>query len=230
MRLHYFQHEPFEGLGAIEEWVIGKGFQVTATHLYKGEALPQLHEFDWLVIMGGSMSVNDEAELPWLLPEKALVKQAIEAGKVVLGICLGAQMIANVLGSKVYRNPQKEIGWFPVQWNPFALSHPFFCHVPAVLQLFHWHGETFDLPEGARHLAESKACVNQAFLYKDKVIGLQFHLEFNDKSTEEMLAYCSHELEEDTYVQSGNSMLEQKHFISPAKEALFGILDALVGK
>lgn len=226
-RLHYFQHEPFEGLGAMEEWAIAKGFSITSTHLYRGEPLPLLEDVDWLVVMGGSMSVNDEAELPWLRPEKAFVKQAIEAEKVVLGICLGAQMIANVLGCKVQPNAYKEIGWFPIQWREEARLHPFFQHIPKEITVFHWHGETFEMPEGALHLATSRACLNQGFLFNDKVIGLQFHLEFNLKSTEEMLTYCAHELKEDTYIQSGSEMLEQQHFIFPAKAALFGILDAL---
>ncbi len=228
MRLHYFQHETFEGLGAIEEWAILKGFTINSTHLYKGEALPKLEEIDWLVIMGGSMSVNDETELPWLVAEKAFVKQAIESGKVVIGICLGAQMIANVLGSKIYPNSDKEIGWFPIVWEMKALSNPVFSHIPMQLNVLHWHGETFDLPNGSLLLASSEACVNQGFLYKDKVIGLQFHMEFNEKSTDEMLAYCAHELNENKFIQSGDKILTQKHFIPAAKDALFGILNALV--
>lgn len=227
MRLHYFQHEPFEGLGLIEEWAISKGFAISSTHFYKGESLPDLEEIDWLVIMGGSMSVNDEEKLPWLVTEKAFVKKAIESGKVVFGICLGAQMIANVLGSKVYPNVSKEIGWFPILWNPEAMSDAKFKHIPPILNVLHWHGETFDLPNEAMLLAESKACVNQAFLYREKVVGLQFHLEFNDRSTDEMLHYCSHELKEELYVQSAEKIISQKHFIPVAKKALFGILDAL---
>ena len=108
MRLHYFQHEPFEGLGLIEEWAISKSFSISNTHLYKNESLPKLEDIDWLIIMGGSMSVNDEEHLSWLVAEKTFVKSAIDAGKVVLGICLGAQMIANVLGSKIYPNEKKK--------------------------------------------------------------------------------------------------------------------------
>jgi len=229
-RLHYFQHEPFEGLGSIEEWALLKGFSLASTHLYKNDSLPELEHFDWLVVMGGSMSVNDEAALPWLRPEKAFVKQAILAGKVVIGICLGAQMIANVLGSKVQYNEHKEIGWFPIHWDPEALRHTLFRHIPPSLNVMHWHGETFEMPLGAMPLAKSKACMNQGFLYKEKVLGLQFHPEFDEKSTDEMLAYCSHELQEGAYVQSGDKMIEQRHFIIPAKAALFGILDALANQ
>lgn len=228
MRLHYFQHEPFEGLGLIEEWATSKGFSISSTHFYKNESLPKLKDIDWLVIMGGSMSVNDEEQLPWLIAEKAFVKSAIDAGKVVLGICLGAQMIANVLGSKVYPNDKKEIGWFPIIWNPEALANSKFKHIPPILNVLHWHGETFEMPKDALHLAESIACINQGFLYKEKVIGLQFHMEFNDKSTEEMLRYCSHELKENQYVHSAEKIISQNHNILAAKKALFGILEALV--
>ena len=227
MRLHYFQHEPFEGLGLIEEWAISKSFSISSTHFYKNESLPRLENIDWLVIMGGSMSVNDEEQLPWLVAEKAFVKSAIDAGKVVLGICLGAQMIANVLGSKIYPNEKKEIGWFPIIWNPEALSNSKFKHIPPILNVLHWHGETYEMPKNALHLAESIACTNQGFLFKEKVIGLQFHLEFNDKSTEEMLRYCAHELKESLYVHSAEKIISQNHNISAAKKALFGILDAL---
>lgn len=228
MRLHYFQHEPFEGLGLIEEWAISKSFSISSTHFYKNGSLPKLEDIDWLIIMGGSMSVNDEKELPWLVPEKAFVKAAIDTGKVVLGICLGAQMIANVLGSKIYPNSKKEIGWFPIIWNPEALSNSKFKHIPPILNVLHWHGETFEMPKDALHLAESIACANQGFLFKEKVVGLQFHLEFNDKSTEEMLRYCTHELKESQYVHSAEKIISQNHNISAAKKALFGILEALV--
>jgi GMP synthase (glutamine-hydrolysing) len=209
-------------------WATAKSFSISGTHFYKNESLPKLKDIDWLIIMGGSMSVNEEEQFPWLVAEKAFVKSAIDAGKVVLGICLGAQMIANILGSKVYPNDKKEIGWFPIIWNPEALSNSKFKHIPPILNVLHWHGETFEIPNDALHLAESIACANQGFLFKEKVVGLQFHMEFNDKSTEEMLRYCSHELKESLYVHSAEKIISQNHNISAAKKALFGILDALV--
>lgn len=228
MKLHYLQHEPFEGPASVMEWATGKEATISSTHLYKGETVPpDVSGFDILLIMGGSMSVNDEAELPWLVAEKQFVKKAIEAGKIVIGICLGAQMIANVLGSKVYRNKEKEIGWFPITWEEEALRLPVFKSISKELTVLHWHGETFDLPEGALRIAQSEACVNQGFLYKGKVLALQFHMEFNEKSTEEMLLHCGAELAAGKYVQSEESIRKQIHFIPPAKKALFSILDSL---
>jgi GMP synthase-like glutamine amidotransferase len=229
MRLHYLQHEPFEGLGSIEEWAKSRDFTISSTKLYNGELMPtHLNDIDWLVIMGGSMSVNDETELPWLIPEKKFVLEAIAAGKVVIGICLGAQMIANVLGSKVYKNAEKEIGWFPIVWDDAVIKLPLFQHVPTEMQVLHWHGETFDLPQNALRIAHSAACLNQGFLYKDKVLGLQFHMEFNRKSTDEMLSYCAHELKQGTYIQTSEEIFAGSSHIDLAQKTLFGILDALL--
>ena len=114
MRIHHLQHVPFEGLGCMKPYFINKGHQLSSTHLYLNEPLPQLHDFDWLIVMGGPMGVSDELHYPWMSKEKSLIKSSIESGKIVLGICLGAQFIADALGSKVYKNSHREIGWFPI--------------------------------------------------------------------------------------------------------------------
>lgn len=110
MRAHYFQHVPFEGLGSIAPWLAAAGFEITSTRFFVSTELPDLNDIDLLVVMGGPMSVNDEAKLPWLVPEKRFIREAIKAGKPVLGICLGAQLIAGAAGTRIYRNPVKEIG------------------------------------------------------------------------------------------------------------------------
>jgi GMP synthase-like glutamine amidotransferase len=145
------------------------------------------------------MSVNDEAEWPWLPAEKRLIREAIGAGTPVLGVCLGAQLIANALGARVYRNAVKEIGWHPIQ--AVTPSSPAF-RFPAERTVFHWHGETFDLPEGAVHLAKSRAAENQAFQVGRRAIGLQFHLETTPAAAEALLEHCRHELTPGPYVQS----------------------------
>ncbi len=203
MRAHYLQHVAFEGLGSIENWLLSHGYQISSTRLFESALFPDVNEIDLLIIMGGPMSVNDEQELPWLIAEKQFVKAAIDAGKPVLGICLGAQMIANVMGSKIYPNTQKEIGWFPViskstdsQYFQFPLS----------VTVFHWHGETFDLPKQANLLASSKACTNQAFQIGRNVIGLQFHLETTPESLQEISIHCANEIVEGEFVQSVDKM------------------------
>jgi GMP synthase-like glutamine amidotransferase len=112
---HYLQHVPFEGLDCIEKWLINSGYEITSTKLYKLEQLPSIDDIDLLIIMGGSMSVNDENEFPWLLKEKNFIRHEIESGKATLGICLGAQLIASSMEADIFASSEKEIGWFPIQ-------------------------------------------------------------------------------------------------------------------
>lgn len=200
MRAHYLQHVPFEGLGSIEPWLTRAGYTISRTPFFESAALPELGDIDLLIAMGGPMSVNDEEAYPWLAAEKRFVAAAIEAGKPVLGVCLGAQLIAAALGAAVYANSQKEIGWFPIKGvgGGGAGGFPF----PRSIVGFHWHGETFDLPEGAVHLARSEACVNQAFQFGSNVVGLQFHLETTPEGARAIATNCRDELTPGRYVQS----------------------------
>ncbi|MGD8854646.1 MAG: amidotransferase [Gammaproteobacteria bacterium] len=200
MRAHYVQHVPFEGLGSIESCLKAGGYDITQTRWFESVELPAPDELDLLVVMGGPMSVNDQAAYPWLAQEKQFVRGAIEAGKSVLGVCLGAQLIASSLGARVYPNRHKEIGWFPVHGIPQTDDSIF--RFPAALEVFHWHGETFDLPPGAVRLASSEACENQAFQIGASVIGLQFHLESTPQSAREIVSNCRDELVPSRYVQT----------------------------
>lgn len=227
LRIHYFQHVSFEGLGNIEEWASMNGHELSATEFYLDPALPALDSFDWLVIMGGPMSVYDEQKHSWLVVEKQFIKQAIAGGKTVIGICLGSQLLAETLGAKVYPNDQKEIGWFPVEFTAGASSHQLFSNLKNAAMVFHWHGDTFDLPPDAIHLAHSKACKHQAFLYNKKVLGLQFHLEMSETALKKMIENGRSELDESQYIQSEATILSQKEFIEQNKKLLFTILDKL---
>ncbi len=206
MKLHYLQHVPFEDLGSIEQWAIAAGAEISCTKLYNNEALPLVDSLDWLVIMGGPMNIYDYGKYPWLSTEKLFIKEAIEQGKIVLGICLGAQLIADVLGSKVYANQDKEIGWLPI-----TISENISPELKKVLPInpiaLHWHGDTFDLPEKSVHLAKSKACQNQGFIYQKKVIGLQFHLETTHKSLSSLIENCRDGLIDAPFIQSAEEML-----------------------
>ena len=196
MRVHVLQHVAFEGLGCIADWLDARHATVTCTRFFESPELPALDDVDFVIALGGPMSVNDEVALPWLRDEKRFVAAAIAAGKPVLGICLGAQLMASALGARVYPGPEKEIGWFPVfaesagtdvkDGDAFVL--------PAQIDVFHWHGETFDLPPTARLLANSPACRHQAFQIGRRAIGLQFHLETTPASMASMLAHCADEL------------------------------------
>jgi GMP synthase-like glutamine amidotransferase len=177
-----FRHVPFEDLGLIARSLENAGLEYRYADLYRGAAAPSAAQADAFIFMGGPQSANDG--LDFIEREIELIRSAAEAGKPVLGVCLGSQMIAKALGARVYRNPVKEIGWYPVSWTAAcagdALFHGF--HEPELL--FHWHGETFDLPPGGELLASSEACRNQAFRVGSNIYGLQFHLEV----TPEMIA------------------------------------------
>ncbi|MEW6521703.1 MAG: gamma-glutamyl-gamma-aminobutyrate hydrolase family protein [Thermodesulfobacteriota bacterium] len=205
MRAHYFQHVPFEGLGSIEPWLVAAGFTLSSTRFFASAELPDLDAIDLLVVMGGPMSVNDEAELPWLVQEKRFIRAAIEAGRPVLGICLGAQLIASAMGAGVYRNPVKEIGWLPIQG--LAVNDNAVFSFPAAQKVFHWHGETFELPAGATRLAKSAGCENQAFQLGRSVIGLQFHLETTPESARQLVANCRAELVPGKFIQTGEEIV-----------------------
>jgi GMP synthase-like glutamine amidotransferase len=205
MRTYYLQHVPFEGLGNIEPWLDSNGYELTGTRFFESTDLPDPKAIDLLVIMGGPMSVNDEDRFPWLAREKHFVCEIIELGKPVLGICLGAQIIANAMGAKVSPNPVKEIGWFPV--NSVASIDTSVFSFPTSEVVFHWHGETFDLPPSAIRLARSEGCENQAFQLGKRVIGLQFHLETTPKSASEIVSNCRDELVPSRYVQTEEEIL-----------------------
>lgn len=205
MRAHYLQHAPFENLGAIEGWLREQGYGITSTHLYMDDLLPHLDEIDLLIIMGGPMSVNDEAEYPWLVEEKAFIRSVIDAGLPVLGVCLGAQLIANVMGARVYPNSQPEIGWYPVRAVQQLEADR--VTLPSEATVLHWHGETFELPVGAVRLASSDICENQAFQIGTNVVGLQFHLEATRKVLDGFVSACASDLEPADYVQSAEQIL-----------------------
>lgn len=214
MRIHYFQHVPFEDLANIEDWANKKGYTVSATRLFDREALPSMDRFDWLIIMGGPMNIYEEEEYPWLASEKKFIKEAIKAGKLILGICLGAQLLADVLGGRVTRNQNKEIGWFPVtRLKEAGISLLDF--LPEEFMAFHWHGDTFEIPPGAKRLAGSLACKNQAFQYGDRVLGLQFHLESSQGSIEKLIENCRNEITEGQFIQKENEL----RYVSGCKEA-----------
>jgi GMP synthase-like glutamine amidotransferase len=228
MRIHYLQHVPFEDPANIVTWARRRGYSLTGTHLYNYEALPAMEEFDLLVIMGGPMNIYQEEEYPWLAAEKKFIKAAVAAGKAIIGICLGAQLIAAVLGGKVTKNPVGEIGWLPVNFNSQALALPLFAGFPAAVRVFQWHNDTFStLGEGCVSLAGSEACGQQAFLYKDRVVGFQFHMEGNEASIRSLLGNCAGELTDGPYIQSAEQILSGLSGLPPINALMDGFLDRL---
>ncbi|MEZ5690452.1 MAG: type 1 glutamine amidotransferase [Rickettsiales bacterium] len=226
MKIHYFQHVDFEEPALINTWAEQQEHRLSYTKLYNGEQLPDISEYDALVIMGGSMSVHDEDKYKWLKPEKEHLKQAIKEKKHILGICLGAQLIAESLGAKIAKMSEKEIGWFPIAWQDAAMGNPLISGINLVMSVFHWHGEEFSIPDGAIHLASSKACANQAFLYNGNVLGLQFHLEMDENAIDRIIKNCGDELTETGgSIQQAEIIKQKSTNIASCERALFSILD-----
>lgn len=226
MHAHYLQHVFFEDLGSVETWLRNTGYEITSTQLYESELLPRIKDIDFLIVMGGPMSINDEQDYPWLVKEKKFIKSVIEAGKPVLGICLGAQLIASSMAAKVFPNTVKEIGWFPIKAIKQEKESVF--KFPEKVEVFHWHGETFSLPHGAVQIAESKACKNQAFQIGDHVIGLQFHLESTPSSIQAIVENCNDELVDGEYIQTKANIISipQERYTS-INSLMVNVLDYL---
>lgn len=208
MRIHVLQHVNFEYPGTITEWAKANDYPVTYSFLFEEKIYwPALTDYDLLVIMGGPMSVHDTDSFKWLVAEKKIIHEAIVAGKPILGICLGAQLLAEALGGKVYANHEKEIGFFPVIKTNKGKEDDLFSHIPGRWNVFHWHGDTFDLPEGASLLFTSEACTNQVFR-KENFIGIQFHPEIDTHLLNSMISHERDELVKSAYVQTEEEILQ----------------------
>jgi GMP synthase-like glutamine amidotransferase len=228
LRIHYLQHVPYEGLACISTWITQKGYKASSTKFFEGHhELPAMDAFDFLIVLGGPMSVHDEQEHPWLKKEKAFIRNSINAGKKVLGICLGAQLAASCLGATVTKAPHKEIGWYAVHptdpckhvnWlYPLMENHPV---------VFHWHGDQFGIPNGAHDLLISEANSQQAFLYNDQVLGLQFHLEVTAGALKEMLDNGGHELVGGKFVQDHPGILDGEKPVEMNNRLMYELLDS----
>ncbi|TNF48470.1 type 1 glutamine amidotransferase, partial [bacterium] len=179
-----FQHVPFEGPGIIADMLEGRGVPFTTIHGYEGETVPHTPAgYSGVISMGGPMSANDD--LPYLAKEKSFLAQALERDLPVMGICLGAQLLAASVGGTVYPGSDAEVGWGEVSLTDEGRTDPVFAAVQDPLPVLHWHSETFDLPEGSVLLASSDKYANQAFRLGDSGYGLQFHLEATDEMVKE---------------------------------------------
>ncbi len=225
MHLLWLQHVPFEDLGYIAAWLDSRQISCSVTKLYENSALPELSSIDGLIIMGGPMGVYDEAQYPWLVNEKRFIRECIDAGKPVLGICLGAQLIATVLGAKVAPNPHKEIGWFGISKVVKNNTHPLAQFLPDNETVFHWHGDQFEIPDNCIRLYESVACANQAFVYNENVLALQFHMETLPENADSLLQHCADELVLAEYIQSAEAIRKNMHLHKTMNSTLETVLD-----
>lgn len=228
MRFHILQHVPFEGPAAIADWLQQNNHKSRTTRFFEGDTLPNQDEFDVLIVMGGPMGVEDVDLYPWLLEERQFIQQVIAAGKVILGICLGAQLIARACGAAVVKNADKEIGWFDIscrQEEDSSLLHAVFK--PKV-EVFHWHGDRFEIPAEAEHFAGSEACHNQGFILNNRVIGLQFHIETTEASVKLLVNNCRDELDGSVYVQSEAEIFSDKSRFVQVNAMLHRLLENIV--
>lgn len=227
LRIQTFMHVPFEGLGCIETWTKKHNHKVSFTRFYEHIQLPEIEDVDLLIVMGGPMSVYEENIYPWLKLEKDFIRKAIEKGKIVLGICLGSQLIAEVLGATVYPGQHKEIGWFDIKATKKGLNHAMLKDFDDRFTVFHWHGDTYNLPPETEHLFYSDGCENQAFLFNNRVLGLQFHFEVTAESVRLMVDEGKSELIESETVQSENKILNETEYYDANNLKMFKILDYL---
>lgn len=228
MRIHYLQHVPFEDPAGILDWASEHECWITGSRLYAGERLPGLRDFDLLVVMGGPMGVRDMDEYPWMEDEAVFIGDAVSAGRKVLGICLGAQLLAAALGAKIRRAKQQEIGFFEVDRTPDAVDCPVFRHFDERFMAFHWHGDTFDLPRDAVRLASGPACLNQAFRFEDRVFGLQFHVETSRPSMEKLIAHCADEIDPTApFVQSAEQMRASESSLARLRPTMRAMMEAI---
>jgi len=227
LHIHCFQHVHYEDPGCIEKWIKENNHSHSSTKFYDSYSLPDMDKIDWLIVMGGPMGVYDNEDYPWLKEEKEFIKKAILKDKTVIGICLGAQLIADVLGAKIYPNDEKEIGWFDISVTEKGADTSILEGIDQHITVFHWHGDTFDLPEEAVHLFESEGCRNQGFLYRENVLGLQFHFEVTEESLGKMVLNGKSELIPAKYVQPGEKILLGNELINMNNIQMYKILDNL---
>lgn len=227
MRIHSLEHQPEEGPAKIADWAAARGHTITRVALYAGEAPPALEAFDLLLIMGGGMNIYQHRDHPWLVAEKEFLRCAVDAGKPILGICLGVQLLADVLGGKVFQNAEKEIGWWPIEVTDRTAP---FAGFPQKLMVMHWHGDTYTLPPGARCVASSPGCPQQAFVWSDRVVGLQFHLEMGAVHVADLAHVAADDLTPGRFVQSAEQLTRTPADLPAAHAALYTLLDELAAK
>ncbi|MFZ4387589.1 MAG: type 1 glutamine amidotransferase [Chthoniobacterales bacterium] len=237
MKILCLQHDPLDGPGSLSEWADSKGHSIALCLICEGAPLPSLESFDLLVSLGGPMGAYEVEKYPWLTTEKEYLIQAAAAGKKLLGLCLGCQLLAYALGGKAFRHTCKEFGWQPIEltkggidwFGTMEMVQPLEAHEKAKFLAFQWHGDTYTLPPGAVHLARNEAAEQQAFLLEvpsgGKILGMQFHLEWTEQMAREALAEPGATPPPSRYVQTPEEILSNPKLFVSAKKRFFALLD-----
>lgn len=222
MHIHVFQHVDFENPGYIATWAKKHGYEMSFSRLWQEPVQKEkLDASDMLLIMGGPMGIFDYDQYSWLKKEKDAIAQYLASNKKVMGICLGAQLLADVMGAMVYAGKTQEIGWMPISFQNDD-------KLPSSLIVMHWHGDTFDIPFGAKRLASSELTPNQGFIYENRVLALQFHIEMTEESLAGMLEHCGGDLIKSEFVQSKDEVVEGKTFLTDCQTLLESWLDRFI--
>lgn len=228
-RAFALQHIESEEMGHTEEWLHKHGYSVRRIRLYDGDTLPNAQDVDFLVVLGGPMSVNDTADYPWIAKEVAFLKEVLKRPVPVLGICLGAQLLAKALCANIIKSQEKEIGWYPIKAHQDAHTAIPGFELPESLTVLHWHGESFELPSDTTLLASSEGCRNQAFCLKPYQVGLQFHLEADDAAVRTMLEHSKKDMvDAGPFLQSEITLIKNTGmYAEKAKSVLFDLMNAM---
>jgi GMP synthase (glutamine-hydrolysing) len=224
MKLHCIIHADFETPGYYETWAQKNGLDCNITHIAKNEPLPSVDDFDILLCMGGPQSARQIDQYPYLKDEITLIRQAITIGKKVMGVCLGAQLIAESYGAKTEKSPHKEVGVFPLSLTDDGKADPFIKHLPEQFQSSHWHHDMPGIPPQAKILAQSSGCPRQIICFSPKVYGFQCHLELDPRRMQWLIQHCPEDLSPDRYVQEPDAILSQDY------EAIHQHLDVFLQK
>lgn len=232
MHIHFIIHEHFEAPGAYEIWGKSRGCSLSYTRVYQGDPLPEeLGGTDLLIIMGGPQSpATTREECPWFdaQAEKALISRAIEAGKTVIGVCLGSQLIGEALGAAFCHSPEKEIGKFPVRLTDAGKANPLFEGFSSVLNVGHWHNDMPGLTPQAKVLAYSEGCPRQIVQYSERVYGFQCHMELTPEVVELLIEHSQNDLRragEFRFVETAEKL--RSHDYREMNQVLFSFLDKL---
>lgn len=230
MRLLFLQHDPLDGPGALLEWACTRGHSIATCLICEDQPIPPLESFDLLVSLGGPMGAYEEESHPWITLEKQYLRDAFAAGKKLVGLCLGCQLLADALGGKAYRHTLKEFGWQPIMLTEEGKR--LFAPENGELSFlaFQWHGDTYSPPPEAVLLARNEACEQQAFVMNNQVLGLQFHLEWTEQMMREALAEPGVAPPPSPFVQSPEEILKDLSLFKSGKKRFFALMDRFAGK
>lgn len=226
MKFLVILHANYEGPGLIREWISLQNHSMEQVFAWDLKDSPGEYDFDALIVMGGPMGVHDEEKFSWLIHEKEFIKKVIQLGGKILGICLGSQLLSHCLGARVFKNTQAEIGWFQIKKRFFMHSwFPIFDDQEREC-VFHWHGDTYDLPEGSIPLFESDGCKNQAYSFEERILALQFHPEVTEELIQAFIEHGKDEIKPAQYIQSESRMLSNYKLYGEASGTfLYDLLD-----